>query len=49
MKIENNSRIKNVPVPKASGYPNNVKNTQNAEIRGTGAATRGTKFNNSVG
>jgi hypothetical protein len=33
-----------VPVPKSSGYPNNVPNTQTVKIRGTGAATKGTKF-----
>lgn len=35
---------KPVPVPKGSGYPNNVANTQTKKIRGTGAATKGTKY-----
>jgi hypothetical protein len=32
---------KDVPVPKGNGYPNNVKNTQTVETRGTGKAQRG--------
>jgi hypothetical protein len=38
-----------VPVPKVSGYPNNAKNTQTTKTRGTGAATRGTKYNSKIG
>lgn len=38
-----------VAVPNVSGYPNNVKTTQNMKTRGTGAATRGTKFNSKIG
>lgn len=28
-----------------SGYPNNIPSTQTKKIRGTGAATKGTKYN----
>jgi hypothetical protein len=34
------------PVPKMDGYPNNVPKTQTKQTRGTGAATKGTKFSN---
>jgi hypothetical protein len=40
---------KSVPVPKTSGYPNNVANTQTVKTRGTGAATRGTKSSSKLG
>lgn len=32
-----------------NGYPSGVKNTQDMKIRGTGAATKGTKFNSKPG
>ena len=32
---------KSVPVPQASGYPNDVRKTQTLKTRGTGAATKG--------
>jgi len=35
------------PVGKNNGYPNSGISTQNMKIRGTGAATKGLKFNNS--
>lgn len=38
-----------VPVPKTSGYPNNVKNTQTQKMRGAGAATKGTKHSTKMG
>lgn len=40
---------KSCPVPKTSGYPNAIKSTQTMKIRGTGAATKGTKFNPKMG
>jgi hypothetical protein len=33
-----------VAVPSTSGYPNNVASTQTKTKRGTGAATKGTKY-----
>jgi hypothetical protein len=36
-----------VPVPNCSGYPNSIAKTQTTKMRGTGAATKGTNFNNS--
>lgn len=38
-----------VAVPNVSGYPNNVKTTQNTRIRGTKLAQRGNKFNSKIG
>ena len=35
---------KSVAVPKTGGYPNNIASTQTMKTRGTGAATKGTKF-----
>jgi len=35
---------KKVPVPQASGYPNDVKKTQTLKTRGTGAATKGLNY-----
>ena len=35
------------PVGKNNGYPNNIANTQTTKMRGTGAATKGTGFDNS--
>lgn len=35
-----------VPVEKCSGYPANVPNTQTTKMRGAGAATKGTGFDN---
>ena len=32
-----------------NGYPSGVKKTQDMKIRGTGAATKGTKFNSDAG
>jgi hypothetical protein len=34
------------PVGKNNGYPNNIANTQTTKMRGTGAATKGTGFDN---
>lgn len=42
-------KIKSVPVPKTSGYPNNVANTQTQKTRGTGAATKGNKHSTKMG
>lgn len=33
------------PVGKNNGYPNNIASTQTMKKRGTGAATKGTKYN----
>jgi hypothetical protein len=41
MRIKNHSTMKQTPVPKTAGYPNNVPNTQTVRIRGCGAATKG--------
>lgn len=41
---EQYGKIKSVPVPDISGYPNKVANTQTQKIRGTGAATKGTGY-----
>jgi len=30
--------------PNFAGYPNNVKSTKTAKMRGTGCATKGTKY-----
>tara|TARA_R100001594_G_scaffold3631_2_gene13480 strand:+ start:14586 stop:14747 length:162 start_codon:yes stop_codon:yes gene_type:complete len=35
---------KPVPVPNMCGYPNNIPNTQTQQMRGKGAATKGTGF-----
>ncbi len=32
------------PVPNTGGYPNAIPSTQTKKIRGTGAATQGTKY-----
>jgi|TARA_R110000824_G_C14924895_1_gene648108 hypothetical protein len=37
-----------VPVPKTSGYPNNINNTQTVKTRGTGAATKGTNSSSTL-
>lgn len=42
-------KIKPVPVPKTSGYPNNVKNTQTLRIRGTKNTTRGNSSSTKMG
>lgn len=36
-------QIKSVPVPKTAGYPQTDIKTSGIKIRGTGAATKGTK------
>ena len=36
---------KPVPVPKTSGYPNKIANTQTTRIRGTKNTSRGNSFN----
>ena len=41
--------IKSVPVPKSSGYPNNIASTQTVKVRGTGAATKATKCSTKLG
>ena len=38
-----------VAVPSVAGYPNNVANTQTMKIRGTGAATKGTRSSSKLG
>lgn len=35
---------KEVPVPATAGYPNNVPSTKTKPMRGTGAATKNTKY-----
>jgi hypothetical protein len=47
--VKNESKIKSVPVPDTSGYPNKVTNTQTLKTRGTGAATKGTGSSKKVG
>jgi hypothetical protein len=42
--MKQDNQPKPVPVPNTAGYPNNVPNTQTKVKRGTGAATRGTKY-----
>lgn len=46
---ENYNKISSVPVPKSSGYPNNIASTQTVKKRGTGAATKGTKCSTKLG
>ena len=41
--------VKSVPTPNSSGYPNNVASTQTVKVRGTGAATKGTKCTKKLG
>jgi len=41
--------IKSVPVPKSSGYPNNIASTKTVKIRGTGAQTKATKCSKKLG
>lgn len=41
--------IKDVLQPHGNGYPNNVRNTKTVKIRGTGAATKGTKCSTKLG
>lgn len=41
--------IKDVPQPHGNGYPNNIANTKTVKIRGTGAATKGTKCSTKLG
>jgi len=48
-RTEQYGKIKSVPVPKTSGYPNNVANTQTQKTRGTGAATKGTGHSKKMG
>lgn len=43
------SGVKEVPVPETSGYPNEKPNTQTVKVRGTGAATKGTKSSSKLG
>ena len=43
------SGVKSVPTPKSSGYPNEKPNTQTVKVRGTGAATKGTKSSTKLG
>lgn len=40
---------KAVAAPSCCGYPNKVANTQTAKIRGTGAATKGTRASSKMG
>jgi hypothetical protein len=42
-----NDTPKAAPVEKNNGYPNAIANTQTTRVRGCGAATKGTGFNNS--
>lgn len=37
-------KIKPVPVPQGNGYPNNIPSTKTKPMRGTGAATKCTKY-----
>ena len=46
---EYSGKVKNVPVPVANGYPNNIPNTQTVQTRGFGAATKGTKSSSKLG
>lgn len=41
--------IKKVPTPNSSGYPNEKPKTQTVKVRGTGAATKGTKSSSKLG
>lgn len=38
-----NEQPKDVPVPKTAGYPSTGVKTAGIKVRGTGAATKGTK------
>jgi len=40
---------KSAPMPDCCGYPNKAANTQTQEIRGTGAATKGTRASSKMG
>tara|TARA_R110002110_G_scaffold92274_1_gene240571 strand:- start:398 stop:550 length:153 start_codon:yes stop_codon:yes gene_type:complete len=44
MAKENSNQPKLVPVPKMDGYPNKIPNTQTQQMKGKGAATKGTGF-----
>ena len=46
MAKENSNQPKLVPVPKMDGYPNKIPNTQTQQMKGKGAATKGTGFSN---
>jgi len=46
MDKKNSNQPKSVPVPKMDGYPNNIPNTQTQQMKGKGAATKGTGFSN---
>lgn len=41
--------IKKISTPNSSGYPNGKPNTQTVKVRGTGAATKGTKSSSKLG
>ena len=41
--------IKSVPTPNTAGYPNGIASTQTVKVRGTGAATKGTKCTKKLG
>ena len=43
------ANIKAVPIPKSSGYPNNIASTQTVKVRGTGAQTKATKCSKKLG
>jgi hypothetical protein len=44
-----NKMPKPVPVPKTSGYPNNIPNTQTQRTRGTKNTTRGNSHSKKMG
>jgi hypothetical protein len=46
MDKKNSNQPKPVPVPKMDGYPNKIPNTQTQQMKGKGAATKGTGFSN---
>jgi len=41
--------VKSVPTPKGNGYPVEITETKTVKVRGTGAATKGTKCSSKLG
>lgn len=41
--------VKSVPTPKGNGYPVEIENKKSVAVRGTGAATKGTKASSKMG
>ncbi len=47
--VKNESKIKSVPVPSTSGYPNKIANTQTLRTRGTKNTQRGNSSSTKMG